>query len=210
MTNIGNKIKLIRENVNMSKSELSRKINVSPAYITMLENGTKKNPSIGVLNKISKVFNISIEQLLDCPKVDNDTMNIINKNNEKQEFENYIRDNIEDVKKLNSRFRDILYEMEANKSDILNNYNKEAFDKIVSMINDLPTNSNNLIEATQAYNKSQMENYTKLNLIKEHILDILKILQYDSNNLSDEFLNHLLEIIIRTIDFEIFNQKNKI
>lgn len=61
--NVGTTIKIAREKVGISKSELSRRINVSPAYITMLENGTKKNPTTDILKKIANVLDISLSQL---------------------------------------------------------------------------------------------------------------------------------------------------
>ena len=53
---LGETIKEIREKRNMSKAELARLIEVSPAYITMIENGKKKNPSMNILNKIALVL----------------------------------------------------------------------------------------------------------------------------------------------------------
>ncbi|EES50044.1 helix-turn-helix transcriptional regulator [Clostridium botulinum] len=64
MNTIGNKIKTLRESKNISKSELARKIEVSPAYITMLENGTKTNPSLEILNKISFALDIPLDKLV--------------------------------------------------------------------------------------------------------------------------------------------------
>lgn len=61
---LARKIKEIREHKKMSKSELARLIGVSPAYITMLENGTKKNPSIDTLKKISNALNIPLSEFL--------------------------------------------------------------------------------------------------------------------------------------------------
>ena len=61
---IGEQIKITRENKNLSKSELAKKINVSPAYITMLENGKKTNPSYDVINKIADALYISLDELL--------------------------------------------------------------------------------------------------------------------------------------------------
>lgn len=58
------RIKFYREKRNISKSELARQINVSPSYITMLENGDKKNPSMEILLKIAKAFNISYSELI--------------------------------------------------------------------------------------------------------------------------------------------------
>lgn len=64
MDSISQKIKSLREEYPMSKSELARKISVSPAYITMLENGKKDNPSYEILLKISNALECSISDLL--------------------------------------------------------------------------------------------------------------------------------------------------
>ena len=60
---IGKIIKEYRENKGMSKSELSRRLNVSPAYITMIENGKKKNPSTNVLLLLSDILGIPNDML---------------------------------------------------------------------------------------------------------------------------------------------------
>lgn len=57
------KIKFYREKRNMSKSELARQIGVSPSYITMLENGDKKNPSLEIKVKLAKALNIQVTDL---------------------------------------------------------------------------------------------------------------------------------------------------
>lgn len=64
MNNLKEIIKSSRENKKMSKSELARNINVSPSYITMLENGEKTNPSLEILTKISSVLDIPLDKLL--------------------------------------------------------------------------------------------------------------------------------------------------
>ena len=48
---IKERIKFYREKRNISKSELARQIGVSPSYITMLENGDKKIPSMEILQQ---------------------------------------------------------------------------------------------------------------------------------------------------------------
>lgn len=55
---INEKISYYREQNNLNKTQLAKKLNVSPAYITMLENG-KKRPSNELILKLSSIFNIS-------------------------------------------------------------------------------------------------------------------------------------------------------
>lgn len=65
MNTMGNKIKENREKSKITKSELARMIGVSPAYITMLENGKKDNPSGDILRKISNALNVPLDELLE-------------------------------------------------------------------------------------------------------------------------------------------------
>lgn len=64
MSSINKKLKYLREKYPMTKSELARRVSVSPAYITMLENGKKDNPSYELLLKISKALDCSITDLI--------------------------------------------------------------------------------------------------------------------------------------------------
>lgn len=57
------KIKYFREKQHMSKRELSSRVGISPGYITKLENGTRKSPSISVLMRLSTALGISINDL---------------------------------------------------------------------------------------------------------------------------------------------------
>lgn len=56
--NLNEKITFYREKNGLTKSQLAREINVSPAYITMIENGAKK-PSPNVIIRLSRVFNLN-------------------------------------------------------------------------------------------------------------------------------------------------------
>nr|DAL40606.1 MAG TPA_asm: Helix-turn-helix XRE-family like protein [Caudoviricetes sp.] len=60
--NINKKITKYREKAGLNKSQLAREINVSPAYVTMLENGTK-TPSSELVIRMAYVLNISPDKL---------------------------------------------------------------------------------------------------------------------------------------------------
>lgn len=62
---LSEKIKSYRKKNKMTKSELARLINVSPSYITKLENGEKENPSLEVKIKIANALGCSISELGD-------------------------------------------------------------------------------------------------------------------------------------------------
>ncbi|BBK75864.1 helix-turn-helix domain-containing protein [Clostridium butyricum] len=94
MDTIGNTINKLRKNRNISKSELARKIDVSPAYITMLENGKKSNPSLEILTKISNVLEIPLDTLVTSPKTKEnkfDLFHILEEKAQKKELQSQIK-----------------------------------------------------------------------------------------------------------------------
>ena len=65
--NIGERIKLLRQNKDMSKLKLSELINVSPVSIAHWECGNKK-PSAEAIISLARIFNISSDYLLGIDK----------------------------------------------------------------------------------------------------------------------------------------------
>ncbi|CAM2963697.1 helix-turn-helix transcriptional regulator [Hathewaya histolytica] len=59
---MNNKIKTLRENNHLTQQELADKLDVSRQTIISLENG-RYNPSILLAYKISKLFNLTIEEV---------------------------------------------------------------------------------------------------------------------------------------------------
>lgn len=57
-----NKIKELREQLNLTQIEFARELDVSRQTVISLENG-KYNPSLPLAYKISKVFNKTIEEI---------------------------------------------------------------------------------------------------------------------------------------------------
>lgn len=74
----GTNLKKIRQDNNLTQEELAKKINTSRSNIANYEND-KNMPSIDVLEKLSKVFNCSIDYLLG-------KSNISNYDKDEQEF----------------------------------------------------------------------------------------------------------------------------
>ncbi|WP_252243184.1 helix-turn-helix transcriptional regulator [Clostridium sp. ZBS14] len=60
---VGKKIKLLRENKNLTRQELAEKIQVTPVTISRYENSTRE-PNIETLKKISNILNVNISELL--------------------------------------------------------------------------------------------------------------------------------------------------
>ena len=58
-----NKIKIIRKQKGITLLELSDLTGISVGYLSHLENGSRKNPSLDVMNKIAKALNISVAEI---------------------------------------------------------------------------------------------------------------------------------------------------
>lgn len=77
----GNNLKKIRQENEMTQEELAKKINTSRSNIANYEND-KNMPSIEILNKLSEIFNCSIDYLLgksdvrNPEKIDENKLNI--------------------------------------------------------------------------------------------------------------------------------------
>lgn len=61
---VGEKIKLFRTDMNMTQSDLAKKINKSRNYISNLENGIY-NGSVDTIKDISKALGVSLSSLVD-------------------------------------------------------------------------------------------------------------------------------------------------
>ena len=58
-----NRIKILREELNMTQQELADKLDGAKSTVAMYEKGSRK-PSMEVLLKLSEIFNCSIDYLL--------------------------------------------------------------------------------------------------------------------------------------------------
>lgn len=62
---MGKKIRLARVKKDMAINELAKKVGVTPQYISDIERGRAKNPSIKLLKKIAEELEVTISQLID-------------------------------------------------------------------------------------------------------------------------------------------------
>lgn len=60
---IGKEIRRLRELSNLSVNELARRSGVSSAAISRIENECRKNPTVNLLNKLSRSLNVDITYL---------------------------------------------------------------------------------------------------------------------------------------------------
>ena len=90
----GKYLKTIREKNGYSLRELARMSDITPYYISYLENGKKTNPSVEIMAKLFKVLNMSkleIERFLDLyAKVNNcvsyDIVDFVMENDDIREY----------------------------------------------------------------------------------------------------------------------------
>lgn len=64
MTSIGEKIRTLRIGKDLSVNEFAKKSGVSKSYISNIERGVQKNPSLIVMGKLARTLNVSLEELL--------------------------------------------------------------------------------------------------------------------------------------------------
>jgi XRE family transcriptional regulator, master regulator for biofilm formation len=65
---VGERIKHLREQKGLTINELSFLSNVSKSYISSIERGLQKNPSIKVLKKIAITLETTLENIISSPK----------------------------------------------------------------------------------------------------------------------------------------------
>jgi len=64
MSSIAQNIKRLRKAKKLSQERLARLANVANNTIIKIEAGKNKNPTLDTLKKISRVFNVSIDELI--------------------------------------------------------------------------------------------------------------------------------------------------
>lgn len=65
MVDLGQRIKIIRQNKGLSQSEIENRTGIKREYLSKIENSELKNPTYGTIQKICKGIDISIAELLD-------------------------------------------------------------------------------------------------------------------------------------------------
>lgn len=59
---LGEKIRLLRENKKMGLNETANLAGISGSYLSTIENGIKKNPSMKTLSKIASALEVSVDE----------------------------------------------------------------------------------------------------------------------------------------------------
>jgi transcriptional regulator with XRE-family HTH domain len=63
-TPLATRITTLRENVGLTQRELARRAGLTNAYIVMLENGKRTNPSLDVLTRLAAALEIPLSTLV--------------------------------------------------------------------------------------------------------------------------------------------------
>ena len=61
---IGRVVKRLREAKGLTQAELAKKAKVTQPYITMLESGHRKEPSLATLRRLAKALGVPVTELL--------------------------------------------------------------------------------------------------------------------------------------------------
>lgn len=110
MLNIGERITQLRKQFNLSQDELAKQINVSRTIIGNYERNTN-TPSIEVILKIAKIFNVTVDYLIGEGKMSSYDKEVIKR--------------IEDIDKLDQNTKEHLYFLVDN---VIQNFKtKQAF-----------------------------------------------------------------------------------
>ena len=69
---VGERVKSLREQINLSISELAEKAGLTRSYVWQIEKGDNRNPSADALYRIARVLNVTVGELLEEPVVVSD------------------------------------------------------------------------------------------------------------------------------------------
>lgn len=64
---IGRRIQILRQEHGMSISELAEKAQVAKSYLSNIERGIQKNPSIQTLEKVAEALRVTVDDILHVP-----------------------------------------------------------------------------------------------------------------------------------------------
>lgn len=77
------RLKELRENRNLTQAELAKLLKVSPSAIGMYEQG-RRDPDSSTLKKLSVLFNVSVDYLLDNQPPQKDSLPVLTPKDERQ------------------------------------------------------------------------------------------------------------------------------
>lgn len=156
MNKLAKALKDYREKNNITKSELSRILHVSPAYITNLEKGKRKNPTPNLLINIASTLDIPIRDLIEENEIDEKLKILIDRIEELKDQAEYKKKQA--IKNMYNSMLDVMnyvnyLDCDADLEELLNN--TDLFEDIVSLVRDIIASRIN--RYNEKYNKSKRE-----------------------------------------------------
>lgn len=65
MARLGNVLKAAREARGLTREQLARKADTTTAYVSMLESGKRKNPSLAILKRLARALGVPVTELVE-------------------------------------------------------------------------------------------------------------------------------------------------
>ncbi|GLV13111.1 transcriptional regulator [Alicyclobacillus hesperidum] len=70
---IGERLKHFRQQKGLTLTELADKANVAKSYLSAIERGLQRNPSIQVIEKLAHVLNVPVQEFVEAPSSNSET-----------------------------------------------------------------------------------------------------------------------------------------
>ena len=61
---LGDVLRRLRKAKGLTQPELARRAEITDEYVSMLESGVKRNPSLAVLQRLAKALNVTVAELI--------------------------------------------------------------------------------------------------------------------------------------------------
>jgi transcriptional regulator with XRE-family HTH domain len=58
-------VRELRERAKLTQAELAKRAGITEAYVSMIEGGVRKNPSLPTLKKLAKALSVPVTELLE-------------------------------------------------------------------------------------------------------------------------------------------------
>ncbi|MCF1625861.1 helix-turn-helix domain-containing protein [Tetragenococcus koreensis] len=194
---IGQNIKAIRKERNKTQKEFAEILDISPSYMSELEND-KRNLSLETISNLAKKMDVSFLYLLEGKTTFDDLKRIYNINKEDK------LSSLSLEEAVSSAENDVTNQVYANSLYFIENYNEYTKEEISTMhsLNDLieklryleKTNYDLADETRKFLNKFLFHLYTRINVEEDNPSELINvynkiselILDYDRSNMFDD------------------------
>jgi transcriptional regulator with XRE-family HTH domain len=106
---LGDRIKLIREDKKMGLNETAELAGISGSYLSTIENGIKKNPSMKTLSKIAAALEVSVDEFFKDGQIETNKEEEQMKNDKESDFKPTL--SVKEQEKLDAEAEKMLAEL---------------------------------------------------------------------------------------------------